>query len=192
MVRTQTSPNDLLSYQQPKIVYQEIQFHSCYALDEKGTFGNNKIFLLPSADLYLLAVLNSPLMWWHNWRLPSPHERRSLNSGGIHDGKVAIAEPKEKIRKESEAIARRLIDITASNRNVSAELLDWLRVEYAIEKPTQKLANVLEFDAEALIAEVKKIRGRNNPLSVAGLKHLREEHAKTMPRPATGRRSAAA
>ena len=67
-----------------------------------------------------------------------------------------------------------------SNRYEFRDLLDWLRVEYAIEKPTQKLANILELDGEALIAEVKKIRGRSNPLSVAGLKHLREEHAKTI------------
>ncbi len=55
-------------FEKPKIVYQEIQFHPSYALDTAGQYGNNKTFFLASADPYLLAVLNSPLMWWHNWR----------------------------------------------------------------------------------------------------------------------------
>src|SRR5713101_2744620 len=50
--------------ERPKIVYQEIQFHSWFALDTSGSYPNNKAFFLPTDDLCLLAVLNSPLMWW--------------------------------------------------------------------------------------------------------------------------------
>ncbi len=65
-------------FSKPKIIYQEIQFHPAYSFDTENFFMNNKVFLLPVDDLYLLAVLNSPLMWWHNWRyLPlfAAHER---------------------------------------------------------------------------------------------------------------------
>lgn len=51
-----------------RVVYQEIQFHPAYALEASGVFSNNKTFILPTDDLYLLAVLNSPLIWWFNWR----------------------------------------------------------------------------------------------------------------------------
>jgi hypothetical protein len=27
-----------------------------------------KVILLPTADRYLLAALNAPLLWWHNYR----------------------------------------------------------------------------------------------------------------------------
>jgi hypothetical protein len=50
--------------ERPKIVYQEIQFHSWFALDTSGSYPNNKAFFLPTDDLCLLAMLNSPLMWW--------------------------------------------------------------------------------------------------------------------------------
>ena len=56
------------AFEKPKIFYQEIQFHPAYSLDVEGRFGNNKTFSLTTDDLFLLAVLNSPLMWWHNWR----------------------------------------------------------------------------------------------------------------------------
>jgi len=51
-----------------KLFYQLIQFHPRYAFDNEGMFGNNKTAFVPNDDLYLLGVLNSPLMWWHNWR----------------------------------------------------------------------------------------------------------------------------
>lgn len=56
-------------------------------------------------------------------------------------------------------------------------LLDWLRLEFNIDKPSQKLQDVARLDANGLAAEVKKARGRNNPLSVADVKRLKAEHA---------------
>src|SRR5260370_1808727 len=39
-------------FEKPKIVYQEIQFHPCYALDDAGRYGNNKTFFIPSNHRY--------------------------------------------------------------------------------------------------------------------------------------------
>ena len=48
----------------PKIVYQEIQFHSWFAWDDDSYMHNNKVFSLITNERYLAAVLNSSLMWW--------------------------------------------------------------------------------------------------------------------------------
>jgi hypothetical protein len=56
-------------------------------------------------------------------------------------------------------------------------MLDWLRLEYGIDKPSQKLQDLARLDADGLAAEVKKVRGHSKPLSVAELKRLKEEHA---------------
>jgi hypothetical protein len=56
-------------------------------------------------------------------------------------------------------------------------MLDWLRLEFGIDKPSQKLQDVAHLDADALAAEVKKARGRSKPLSVAEVKRLKAEHA---------------
>lgn len=56
-------------------------------------------------------------------------------------------------------------------------MLDWLRLEFGIDKPSQKLQDVGRFGADGLAAEVKKARGRSKPLSVAEVKRLKEEHA---------------
>ena len=56
-------------------------------------------------------------------------------------------------------------------------MLDWLCLEFAIDRPSQKLQDVAHLDADALAAEVKKTRGRSKPLSVADVKRLKTEPA---------------
>jgi hypothetical protein len=47
----------------PKIVYQEIATFQSFALETRGAIMNNKVFLLPVHDLFLLGVLNSQPAW---------------------------------------------------------------------------------------------------------------------------------
>jgi hypothetical protein len=53
-------------------------------------------------------------------------------------------------------------------------------LEYAVEKPSQKLRDLANLDPDALVDEVKKIRGKKSPLTVAGLKALRGEHTRSV------------
>ena len=57
------------AFEKPKILYQEINTFPTYSIDYSGNFLNNKVFFLPTADLFLLACLNSPIGWWIAHRL---------------------------------------------------------------------------------------------------------------------------
>ena len=59
-------------------------------------------------------------------------------------------------------------------------MLDWLRVEYGIEKPSNKLLAVTELDSDTWVSEVKRIRDKKQPLSSAGLHALRDEYTRTI------------
>src|SRR5205085_1258924 len=73
-------------------------------------------------------------------------------------------------------LIRRLIQTTAEQQSGRRALLDWLRLKFAIDNPSQKLQDAAHRDADALAAEVKKARGKSKPLSVAELKRLKEVH----------------
>jgi len=167
-------------FDQPKIVYQEIQFHPCYAFDRAGMFGNNKTFFVPSDDLYLLAVLNSPLMWWHNWRYLPHMKDEALSPVGFLMESLPIARPSDSVRERTVTAAQRLIEIRQSEQSVCRDILDWLRVEHAIEKPSTKLQSPLGLDSDGFVAEVKKPRGKKHPLSASALRSLRDEYARTI------------
>lgn len=47
----------------PKIMYQEIAMYQSFAFDDGGLYVNNKVFIIPTEDLYLLAILNSAPVW---------------------------------------------------------------------------------------------------------------------------------
>jgi hypothetical protein len=81
---------------------------------------------------------------------------------------------------EAEKATSRLIDLARQRQSTTRELLDWLKVEHEIHQASTRLQNPIGLDSDALIAEVKKLRGKKNPLSVAAVRNLRDEHARTV------------
>ena len=59
-------------------------------------------------------------------------------------------------------------------------MLDWLRVEYGIKKPSNKLLVLTDLDSNTRVSEVKRIRSKKQPLSSAGLHALRHEYTRTI------------
>ncbi len=163
-----------------KIVYQEIQYHPAYCLVEKGYYGNNKTFILTTEDLYLLGLLNSPLILWYNWRcLPHMKDEALTPLGLLMEG-LPIATPREELQKNSEEIVQRLIEIAVLKQSTRGDLLDWLKVQHEIVEPNTKLQHPFELNSDAFVAEVKKARGKTHPLSAAAVRGLREEHGRTI------------
>lgn len=167
-------------FEKPKIIYQEIQYHPSYAFDRSGLFGNNKTFFVAADDMYLLAVLNSPLMWWHNWRYLPHMKDEALSPAGFLIESLPIAAPTDALREMVEALSVQLVASQENQHEMQRVLLDWLRIEHDIEKPSRRLQAATRLDSDAFVAEVKRLRGRKNPLSAAGLKSLRDEHARTI------------
>ena len=72
------------------------------------------------------------------------------------------------------------MEVTSNQRHTQRTLLDWLRVEYAIEKPSNKLLALTDLDSDTWVSEVKRLRGKQHPLSSVGLHALRDEHTRTI------------
>jgi hypothetical protein len=53
-------------------------------------------------------------------------------------------------------------------------------MEYAIEKPSNKLLTATELDSDTWVGEVKRIRGKKLPLTAAGVQGLRAEYTRTI------------
>ena len=167
-------------FEAPKIFYQEIQFYPVFALDRGSLYSNNKTFVLPVQDYYLLAVLNSPLMWWHNWRFLSHMKDEALTPAGYKMEILPVADPPAELKENVVARARRVVEIRGRSQEARSTLFDWLRIEHGLEKPSRRLQQPFELDTNSFVAEVRKLRGRKNPLSAAALKNLRDEHATTI------------
>ncbi len=178
----QKSADTYAIYDAPKIFYQEIQFHSAYGFDESGLIGNNKTFIIPTSDFYLLAVLNSPLMWWFTWRYLPHGKDEALGTQGYLMEKLPIAPPTEVIRAEAEEHVAALIELTRANQSAQRDLLDWLKQIQSIDQPGLKLQDAAALYFDAFMAEVKKRHPKAaGKLSVSGVKELREAYEDTVP-----------
>jgi hypothetical protein len=75
---------------------------------------------------------------------------------------------------------KRLAEIANLQFGTQKTVLDWLKVEYAIGKPSNKLLVAIDLDSDTWVGEVKRIRGKKLPLTAAGVHALRDEHTRTI------------
>ena len=134
---------------------------------------------MPYADLWVAAVLNSPIAWWFSWRMAVHGKDEALAS--LRSLSRNSRFPSQRLNNE---VGRRRPSVVSSGAEdqqaTCRDLLDWLRVEYGIVKPSLKLQSPLGLDSDAFVAEVKKLRGKKNPLSAPALKSLREEYTRSI------------
>ncbi|MDZ4683791.1 MAG: N-6 DNA methylase [Planctomycetaceae bacterium] len=164
----------------PKILYQDITWRAQFALDTKGTLSNNTVYFLPTADSWTLAVLNSPIAWWFSWRAAIHGKDEALRYFTAFMEQFPIPTPTTSQQKICNTLIERLAEIANQRQSTCQTLLDWLRVEYGIDKPSLKLQDPIALDSDALVAEVKKLRGKAKPLTAAALKALRDEDTRTL------------
>jgi type I restriction-modification system DNA methylase subunit len=162
-------------FQQPKYIIQRISFHSRIAFDIEKMYINDAAIMLPISDFWILACLNSPILWYFCFRY-LPHKKDEALAMDIACVEtLPIAPPTDKIRAEVEPIVSRLIEITKANQESYRDVLNWLLVEQGIEKPGQKLEDFANLDADTFVQEVKKRKPKSaGGLSPAALKVIRQ------------------
>ena len=164
----------------PKLMYQDITWRSQFCLDGSGTMCNNTVYFLPGGDSWTLAVLNSSVAWWFSWRTAVHGKDEALRFFTVFVEEFPIPKPNDHQQAAAEELTAKLLATTRHHQASCRDLLDWLRIEYSIEKPSKKLQAPTDLDSDAFVAEVKKLRGKKNPLSAAALRSLRDEYARTI------------
>ena len=87
-------------------------------------------------------------MWFFSFRF-FPHKKDEALAMDIqYVERLSIPRPTSQQREAADTNVRRLIEITSRQQQTQRTLLDWLRVEYAIEKPSNKLLAVTELDCD--------------------------------------------
>jgi hypothetical protein len=179
-------------FDQPKIIYQEIQYYPSYSLETKGQYLNNKGFMIPSSDPWLLAILNSPLMWWFGWRHFARMKDEALTPQGyrIELLPIASSDPKgAQIAANSVAFLHTVEQERQATRQV---LRDWLRVAWDLPSPPAALLNPFNLSADAFATSLRAaLPASRRTLSAAAVGAIRSEHSATIA-PMIGRLAEAA
>ena len=126
----------------PRIVYQEILFHSWFARTDAVDVHNNKVFALPTDDDWLLAVLNSRLMWWFLTRFLPHMKDEALTPSGFRMEHARIVRPDAPTRRTAVELISRVTDSAASvmsRLEAETELSDLISGAYGLSNAEIKL-----------------------------------------------------
>lgn len=160
----------------PKLFYPDIMWRPGFCVDHLGSFTNNTVYILPSKDAWLAAVLNSPLLWAYCWRHASHGKDEALRLFTEFMSGIAIAPPpSEEARSLATDAVTLLTSWTQTNHASRAAVLDSLRMQFAVTEPGNKLAEFDSLTADEFAQEVLKRRPKKaGKLKAADMKALRE------------------
>ncbi len=132
------------------IVYQEIEYHPRFSLELNGILSNNKTFFIGTNDLWTLASLNSPLVWWFNWRHLGHGKDEALNALGVKMEQVPIAPAPDEKTFAAHVEALRLIQAEA--HQTRGLLSDWYRHSHGIETVPNALRDPFRLGADQFVS----------------------------------------
>ena len=165
-------------FDRPKIVHTDITWRPQFAFSNTAEYLLNTAYMWPTADLYLLAAVNSPLLWAYMWRNATHGKDEALRLIYSFTETLPIAPPSEAIRAEAEQAVARLIEISLASHRVQQLVLDWLCIEFEVQEPGARLEDFAALDIHAFIEEVRKRRAKAaGKLTPAALKALQNGYA---------------
>ena len=98
----------------PRLLYQDIQSGPLCCLDRDGALvPDTTVWMLPSDDLFLLAVLSSPLYGWYARRRFPPALNGSVRPKAPYLRQLPIATPAPGLRAAIEALVAQRIELAA-------------------------------------------------------------------------------
>ena len=144
------------SFERPKIIHTDITWRPQFAYVSEPVYLLNTAYLWSTSDLYLLAVINSPLLWSFMWRNATHGKDEALRIVYSFTETLPIAPPTDEIRAEVEPAVQRLIEFTKANQEATRDILDWLQLEHGIDQPGNKLSDFASLPLDDFLQEVKK------------------------------------
>jgi len=107
----------LVKTRAPRLLYQDIQTAPACAIDRDGELvPDTTVWMLPSAELYLLAVLNSPLYGWYAARRFPPALNGSVRPKRQYLANLPVAIPHPTLRAVIEHLVAQRIELESARR----------------------------------------------------------------------------
>jgi hypothetical protein len=155
----------------PKILYPEIAMETRFAFNVGPLYPNNKCFLIPGENWFLLGLLNSRPAWFYLRHISALLESRTDSEAHVelraqYMERLPVPNASEAEASELAELARRMTDLEQEMRRERSEFVVWLEGEIGcrVDQLTSK-TRVLEYDhhdAETLL----KVLERNHPRCV--------------------------
>ncbi len=116
-------------FKQPKIIYQEIATYQSFAWDEAGFFVNNKCFLIPGSEKYLLGILNSSVCWWVLGNIASKLQGGAFAMQMPYVSQIPIPAATARQRTELESLVDQVLALASKDKPEAKSKIEALEQE---------------------------------------------------------------
>lgn len=162
------------------IAYQDIAFHSAFAVCGDAV-PEMTAFCLPAADdPYLLAVLNSPLMWAVLSRITLHGKDEALRLKTDKMGTIPIAVPSKRIKQSISKLVPKLERLADVRLSAQRDISDWLSHTFSIRADAWRKADLTALDLDAFIGRVAAELPGRRKLTAADIGELKREYETTL------------
>ncbi|MBS9781566.1 MAG: N-6 DNA methylase, partial [Gammaproteobacteria bacterium] len=149
---TSDSINYYKSFEEPKIMYQKFQVKPCFIFDESGLYCNDSMWIIPTDNKGLLAILNSKMGWW----LISKYCTQIQNGYQLiwkYFGQIPIAPPNNELAEKAD----KMLILNKDLQTISGKFIRTLQRKFEIlEKLPKKLENWYELNFAEFVKELNK------------------------------------
>ena len=108
------------AFEKPKIVYPDIAKHSKFVYDQKGFFGGNTLYFVPTDKLFLLAILNSTVVEFFYARISASIRGAYLRFFTHYVSQIPIPDTRLQQRDIMNASVAKLLDAQGNGPQVAA------------------------------------------------------------------------
>jgi hypothetical protein len=152
-------------FDKPKIMWQEIQFHSWYCWENQGAIVNNKVFFVPTEDLALMGVLCSPLQWWHLTRVLPHMKDEALSPVSFLMENLRITTGSTLQAKSIRESVIPLIELAKTQQKFESKAIETARLILESQVPDGKIVTWLPLSSDVFSARIFKLTGLKRPNS---------------------------
>lgn len=164
------------AFRKPKLLYTDITWRPEIAFAPEPVFFVNTVYMWPADDMFLLGVMNSPLLWSYFWRHAQHGKDEALRLFTEMLENVPVPRLGGPGRREIATRVEEMVEIARERNETTREIVDWLRMEFGVEKPGRKLAAAHQLSRGDWVDEVRK-RVPGKKLSPSSLAQLRAAYA---------------
>jgi len=149
----------LSEFDKPKIVYQDLAWFSEFSVDDRARVPNNTVYVLPSGSSELLAVLNSPLIWWYMERTAQHGKDEVLRLFTEYVENLPIPQLADKLKGRLSDGVQQAIDVADEVQTFIAEVIETASARFALPEPDARVTSWLPLLTDAFLARLLKLAG---------------------------------
>ena len=162
----------------PKILLRRIVFYAQVCTNNGDCLVNDSALILPKADEWIVACLNSPVGWYFQFK-KFPHKKDEALAFDIpYVRNFPITAMADNERSEFDGVVTIIKDKTWGVEHADLSMSDWLRLEF-LAATSAALNEASKLDSDAFVAAVRAALPKRQRLTPTQLRQLRDAFAET-------------